>query len=79
MRLLPKNILERELRAALTLHAMSQGGGMGAGGYGSPALQLAHCTLDQLAWQQAVWTFSQARGTYREAWDLEHKREDPKK
>lgn len=52
---------------------MSQGGGMGGGGYGSPALQIALCTLDQLAWQHAVWTFAQARGMYREAHDLTHK------
>lgn len=52
----------------MNLHAMSSGG-MG-GGYGSPALQLAFCTLDQLAWQQAVWLFAQGRGAYREAYDL---------
>ncbi|MDV6376249.1 hypothetical protein [Deinococcus arenicola] len=49
---------------------MSQGG-MG-GGYGSPAVQLALCTVDQLAWQHAVWTFAQARTMMREAWDLTH-------
>lgn len=46
---------------------MSQGG-MG-GGYGSPALQIALCYLDELAWQQAVWTYAQSRTAYREAWD----------
>lgn len=57
----------------MMLHAMSQGG-MG-GGYGSPALQLALCFLDELAWQQAVWTFAQGRSAYREVWDKQHKRQ----
>lgn len=64
-------IIERELRAALTLHGMSQGG-MG-GGYGSPALQIALCFLDELAWQQAVWAFAQGRSAYREAWQASNK------
>ena len=66
-------IIERELRAALTLHSMSQGG-MG-GGYGSPALQIATCYLDELAWQQAVWSFAQGRMAYKEAWDAGNKRD----
>lgn len=48
---------------------MSQGG-MG-GGYGSPALQLALCTIDQLAWQQALWTFAQGRAAYQQVHDIE--------
>lgn len=55
----------------MTMHAMSSGG-MG-GGYGSPALQVAHCYVDELAWQAAVWTFAQGRSAYREAWDLSNK------
>ena len=43
------------------------------GGYGSPALQVALCFVDELAWQQAVWTFAQARSAYREAYELAHK------
>ena len=61
-------LTERELRAALTPHAMSSGG-MG-GGYGSPAVQAALCYVDELAWQQALWTFAQGRAAYREAYDL---------
>ena len=66
-----KRIIEGELRAALTLHGMSSGG-MG-GGYGSPAVQVALCYLDELAWQQALWTYAQGRTAWREAWDMGQK------
>ena len=49
-------------------------GGMG-GGYGSPAVQVALCYLDELAWQQALWTYAQGRTAWREAWDMGQKRE----
>jgi hypothetical protein len=52
---------------------MSQGG-MG-GGYGSPALHIVSCTLHELAWQQAVWSFAQGRMAYEEAWDASYRRE----
>lgn len=40
------------------------------GGYGSPALMVAGLYLDELAWQQAVWTYAQGRAAYRDAYDL---------
>ncbi len=40
------------------------------GGYGSPALMAAHLYVDELAWQQAVWTYARGRELYREAHDL---------
>lgn len=43
------------------------------GGYGSPALQVALCFIDELAWQQAVWTFAAARSADREAYELRMK------
>ena len=43
------------------------------GGYGSPAVQLAVCTLDELAWQQAVWTYAQGRAAFQTTWELHHK------
>lgn len=45
------------------------------GGYGSPALQVALCFLDELAWQQAVWLFAQGRVAYREAWDTNSRKD----
>lgn len=60
--------MERVIRGNLPQHSMSSGG-MG-GGYGSPAVALALCYVDELAWQQALWTFAQGRQAFSEANDL---------